>query len=282
MRVYYSMTVFLTLTHLTISYKLPFSLKNDASARIHCTRSLNIQRPYPFHFSKSVNSCLWSSASANPASKLFEQSTSKRPYVSFSRLTIRCSWITWWIQIILSVISGVILTFANTVRTTGNPPSIWFSGFAFTGIGIILSFFNTFWTWNIQKLCRRVVSDKLQSSTIPATFHRYFSIAIGVSLLATAITLVGAEQIVGTLAAKALSLQGFQPFTPSPAATSNALQALDIFLVQANTNALVAQFAPTVCYSFLQSRMSREREREKDNDHKNHHENSKGGNNNEK
>lgn len=35
----------------------------------------------------------------------------------------------------------------------------------------------------------------------------------------------------------------------------NALQALDIFLVQANTNVLVAQFVPLVCSLFLQTQI---------------------------
>ena len=35
----------------------------------------------------------------------------------------------------------------------------------------------------------------------------------------------------------------------------SALQALDIFLVQANTNVLVAQFVPLVCNLFLQTQI---------------------------
>ena len=42
----------------------------------------------------------------------------------------RTSWFTWWAQIILSVVSGSIITFANIVRqTTVKDYSFWFSGF---------------------------------------------------------------------------------------------------------------------------------------------------------
>jgi hypothetical protein len=36
--------------------------------------------------------------------------------VSLTRLVNRVSWLSWWTQITLSIISGVILTFAGTVR----------------------------------------------------------------------------------------------------------------------------------------------------------------------
>lgn len=65
----------------------------------------------------------------------------------------------------------------------------------------------------------------------------------------------GAEQIVGNLASKVLTSQG--TFIPviSTGGSMNALQALDIFLVQANTNVLVAQFVPLVANLFLQTQI---------------------------
>lgn len=47
----------------------------------------------------------------------------------------------------------------------------------------------------------------------------------------------------------------FIPVISSNGIPSNTLQALDIFLVQANTNVLVAHFAPLVCYLFLQTQL---------------------------
>ena len=67
---------------------------------------------------------------------------------------------------------------------------------------------------------------------------------------------IGAEQIVGNLASKVLTSQGsFIPIVQTAGSAQNALQALDIFLVQANTNVLVAQFVPLVCNLFLQTQI---------------------------
>ena len=68
--------------------------------------------------------------------------------------------------------------------------------------------------------------------------------------------MAGAEQIVGNLASKVLTSQGsFIPIVQTAGSAQNALQALDIFLVQANTNVLVAQFVPLVCNLFLQTQI---------------------------
>ena len=47
----------------------------------------------------------------------------------------------------------------------------------------------------------------------------------------------------------------FIPIVQTGSSSQNALQALDIFLVQANTNVLVAQFVPLVCNLFLQTQI---------------------------
>lgn len=65
----------------------------------------------------------------------------------------------------------------------------------------------------------------------------------------------GAEQIVGNLASKVLTSQGSFIPVVSAGGAMNSLQALDIFLVQANTNVLVAQFVPLVFSLFLQTQI---------------------------
>lgn len=47
----------------------------------------------------------------------------------------------------------------------------------------------------------------------------------------------------------------FIPIVQTGNGAQSALQALDIFLVQANTNVLVAQFVPLVCNLFLQTQI---------------------------
>ena len=182
---------------------------------------------------------------------------SRSSYIDLSRFIIRSSWVSWWIQIILSVISSVILTFANTVRTGGMQQSFWSSGFAFSSLGVLVAFANTFWTWIITRLCRQVGLKKVDSNKVVPLFRRNFRISIGISLFGMLLSLLGAEQIVGNLASKILSIQGFTPYAYSvgPPQVATALQALDIFLVQANTNAILANYVPCLTYILLQSQL---------------------------
>mmetsp|Transcript_7953 Transcript_7953/g.11887 ORF Transcript_7953/g.11887 Transcript_7953/m.11887 type:complete len:272 (+) Transcript_7953:14-829(+) len=168
----------------------------------------------------------------------------------------RCSWISWWVQIILSVISGVILTFANTVRQSVDKGSnsLWASGFIFSASGVFIALLNALWTWNITRTTRRIVLRKINTNAILPTLKRLSKYSVLISIFGMFFTLLGAEQIVGTLASKVLSSQNF---TPIIASTAQGVQALDIFLIQANTNALVAHFASLVCYLYLQTQLPR-------------------------
>lgn len=170
-----------------------------------------------------------------------------------NRFFFRCSWISWWIQIILSVIAGVILTFANTVRQTAEKgtATMWYSGFVFSSIGVIVSFLNSVWTWNITRISRRITLKKITEGAIFPTLRKCAKISISISLFGMFMTLLGAEQIVGTLASKVLSNQLFSPTMVNVATIAQGVQPLDIFLIQANTNALVAHFSPIVCYIYL-------------------------------
>jgi hypothetical protein len=174
------------------------------------------------------------------------------------KLYFRMSWLSWWAQIVLSVISGVILTFANTVRT-GSVTStyIWTSGFAFSSVGVLLAFVNSFWTWNVTRLCRRIDLGKVDVRNIIPSLRKYSHYSVAFSFMGMLFSLLGAEQIVGTLAAKLLSANGYSPLLAVGAVGQSVapFQAVDIFLVQANTNALFSHFASLLCYILLQTQL---------------------------
>lgn len=206
--------------------------------------SSKILKSIPFTSSLQLTATSSSSLDVSKESKLYQP---------FNKTVLRVSWISWWTQIILSVISGVILTFANTVRQAGSNGvtlSLWASGFAFSAVGVILAFLNAFSTWNITRLVRRIRRGKIIENKIIEAYRKYFRMSVTLSFIGTLITLIGAEQIVGTLASKVLSNQGLQSVLGG-INPQNVLQAVDIFLVQANTNTIVSHFAPLLSYVWL-------------------------------
>lgn len=194
----------------------------------------------------------FSSLQSNDISPPTQTSQSSKSIVS---TFYRGSWFSWWVQIILSVVSGITLTFAKQQAQRGF--SLWSSGFAFSALGVLTAYINAFWTWNITRLCVRINSGKVEPDKVKVSLRKYAKISVGISLVGMFFSLLGAEQIVGTLASKILSAQSVSGFIPiNPAAVSNlasnTFQPLDIFLVQANTNILVSHFAPLLCFILLQ------------------------------
>lgn len=80
--------------------------------------------------------------------------------------------------------------------------------------------------------------------------RRAIVIGTTLNLLGMLVTLIGAQQIIGTLAAKILTMQGISPFQASFASgvgTTQSVQPLDVLIVQANTNTLLSHFLSLVC-----------------------------------
>lgn len=174
----------------------------------------------------------------------------------------RSSWFTWWAQIILSVVSGAIITFANVVRQINTKDySIWLSGFALSGVGVFLALLSSLWTWNATTLCRRIWSKKVDNAKIVPSLRRSAKTAVGISLVGMLVTLIAAEQIVGTLFSKILASQAFNGLLFNAQAVNsltNAFQPIDIFLVQANTNCLVSHFVSLFSYTILQLQLPKD------------------------
>lgn len=193
------------------------------------------------------------SPSSDPVENIEKAIESNRS-LGLVRLYYRSSWVSWWVQVVLTVISGVILTFANTVRQAAakDAPSIWMNGFAFSVVSAIFSSVSVFWTWNTARSCLRL--SRVDSRRAASTLRKYCQTAVGLSLAGIFTNIIGAEQIAGTLASKVLSSQTIGGLLATNQ-IANAFQPLDIFLVQANTNVLVSHFASLLCYILLQTQL---------------------------
>lgn len=77
-----------------------------------------------------------------------------------------------------------------------------------------------------------------------------------INLLGILVTLIGAEQVVGSLAAKVLTTQGVSPLVAggtvaAAAGATQVVQPLDILIVQANVNILLSHFISLFCTLLL-------------------------------
>lgn len=163
-------------------------------------------------------------------------------------------WSSFWIQLVLAIISSLILIFAAAfTRGASNSPS--------TGIGVILTIggiavlgFNMYWAlFRYIPIGRQLAGDpKVRPKKAEAI--QVLRTGLIASLAGTALALLGAEAIVGLLAAKAFSqgVGGFVNVDPA-----RLIQPLDVLVVQASINVILAQFVGISTSLWLLNRMNR-------------------------
>lgn len=114
-----------------------------------------------------------------------------------------------------------------------------------------MSFLSILWTWGGARLARRLLRRNMNRIEAANMTRRAVSVGISINLLGMLLSLIGAEQIVGGLAIKVLTMQGFLGNSGNSAIATQTLQPLDILVVQGNTNTLLSHFCSLVAYLYL-------------------------------
>jgi hypothetical protein len=164
-------------------------------------------------------------------------------------------WIGVWAQLVLGVISGIILLLASargatSVSTVGsnvvnNPGTI--PGLSFAWIGLAFVGASIFWSFRYTQIAKKL---RLPERPTKAQTVSLLKIGIVISLVGALITLIGAFVIVGSLTAKSLTPQSANNFL------SITVQPIDMLVVQANTNTILAHFASLVTSLWLLNRIT--------------------------
>lgn len=166
-------------------------------------------------------------------------------------------WFSFWFQLVLTVISGAILLFAAVSTRTpasGNNPG--------TGVGVVLTVcgiavlgFNMFWSLTKYVTIGRRLNAEAAVRPKKAEAIQTIRTGLIASLIGTLLALLGAEAIVGLLFGKAVN-QGFAGFVNVDPA--KFIQPIDILVVQASINVILAQFVAISTSLWLLNKMSKQ------------------------
>ena len=175
-----------------------------------------------------------------------------REIASAFRLT---GWISFWVQLVLTVVSSAILAFAAVSTRTGtNNPS--------TGVGVVLTLcgigvlgFNMYWTLSRYVAIGRRLNAPAAARPKKAEAIQALRKGLIASLIGILLALLGAEAIVGLLFGKAVN-QGFAGFVNVD--QSKFIQPIDILVVQASINVILAQFIAITASLWLLNKMNRQ------------------------
>jgi hypothetical protein len=158
-------------------------------------------------------------------------------------------WVSFWIQVVLAVVSSLVLLFALVsigARTAAGGAN------AGTGVGVLLAlaglvavYSSIYWAFRYALLGRRLRSRDASKRPSPKDAIQVLRIGIVISMVGMLLTLFGGQALIGSLLLKALlQPQGGTVFMPG-----NINQYVEtfhprifIFILQANTNTLLAHF----------------------------------------
>ncbi|MBD2462915.1 DUF3611 family protein [Oscillatoria sp. FACHB-1407] len=179
-------------------------------------------------------------------------------------------WISFWAQIVLAVVSAGVLSFAS-LNLNANAPrpsiptapgvtpvatdnSITGFGFFFAVCGLVVLFIGAYWAFRYTRLSRRLATSNTQIRPKRGDAVQALRIGLLINLVGMLLTILGAQAIVGALVAKSMS-QGFAVFAGSIPPYISPLQ---IFLVQANINTIMAHFVGVGSTLWLIQTMNRQ------------------------
>ncbi len=171
-------------------------------------------------------------------------------------------WISLWTQLVLGVVSGGILLFAILSRgtgTTSNNPVTGFGAFLAIG-GLITLIVGIYLAFRYTRIGRQLESANANNRPRKLETIQVLRLGLIVHLVGMLLTILSAQAISGTLLTKSLTLPQTATGVYTQVDPSRAIQSLDIFIVQANTNTVTAHFAGLVASLWLVNRITRKGE----------------------
>ena len=146
-------------------------------------------------------------------------------------------WSGFWIQLVLTIVSGLILGFAILDPNLNLNLK---SGIGLLSVigGIAALGFSIYWFFRYVHLGQQLSAPEPALHPSRKEIIQVLQLGVSVNLAAMLLTLVGIETITGALLIKTLSVpQGAAVYR-----TGQLIEPIDIFVVQANISMIVAQF----------------------------------------
>lgn len=168
--------------------------------------------------------------------------------------------ISFWTQLILAIVSTLVLLFAVfsfNSRGTGsgvNPGTD--TGLFLAICGLVTLYVGAYWAFSYTRLSKRLRQADPRNRPKPRDATQALRLGLIVNLVGMFLTILGGEAIIGALLAKSLAQpQGGAIFAER---LTQFVQPLDIFVVQANINVILAHFCGVVASIWLIWRVNRQ------------------------
>ncbi|BAY92739.1 MULTISPECIES: DUF3611 family protein [unclassified Tolypothrix] len=167
----------------------------------------------------------------------FSNTPSKQEFATTFRLVSK---ISFWVQLVLGLISGIAVLlayFSRNITTQTNNAGIGF-GIFLAIVGILLLCFRVYWAFRYRKLAQLLQTPNPQNHPKKEDVIQNLRIGFIVSLVGILIAFIASEETVAIILGKALAQpQGVAIYQPE-----NVIRSLDVFVMLANVNLIGAHF----------------------------------------
>lgn len=145
----------------------------------------------------------------------------------------------FWSQLVLTTIAAVIVVFSFLYKGLTKSTD---AGLYFILFGLIAGYFTTFWSLGIVRLGDKLRKGAKDLYQVPPRTDviRTLSTGLTVNVIGLGATIIGLQATTGMLFAKTLTAAAQMPMYGAPVVGTGA--ALDIFLVQAASNAMLGHW----------------------------------------
>ncbi|ASC71345.1 hypothetical protein XM38_022970 [Halomicronema hongdechloris C2206] len=167
----------------------------------------------------------------------------------------RFGWISFWAQLVLAIISSLVILFAIASGGAGSDNSTNVGtggGLVLAMLGVAVVYGGAYWAFRYTRLARRLRSRDAAARPKPKDAMQALQTGLIVNLVGMLLTLLGAGAITGSLIGQSLRQQNVSGFN-----ITQLVKPIDIFVVQANTNTLLAHFIGIVATLWLLRTISR-------------------------
>lgn len=194
-----------------------------------------------------------------------QQEPPELKYTKAAKALWRLGWFSWWVQLVLSVISAVILLFSFAFPGVNVRSSASLFGFIFSGVGVLIAFVSLFWTYSYTRLSLWLQQGKGTTEQARSRISGKLRFGVIFSIMGLLVSLIGLQAIVGTLLARLFGAGiATTPYTAYQAGAAGSagglvpglgiVQPVDVLVVQASANAMTALMTALMTTSWLRSR----------------------------
>ena len=168
--------------------------------------------------------------------------------------------ISFWLQLVLGVISTVILLFASFSGSVGRQGAQVANqgtglGIFFAICGVVALGIGAYFAFRYMRIARELLAANSAGRPSKAETLQVIRLGLIVNMVGMLLSIVGAFAIVGSILAKSvLQPQGALTTAIDP---TRFVQSLDLFVVQANTNTIAAHFVGIAASLWLFNRVNR-------------------------